>query len=291
MAEDPGMVPEIIPPSSAPVRIWHWSLSPKTAKIIQIAVVLPLLGCAGWLIQNFLQLRGIVDLLASRIDLAFLAVCLFLVGCALTIGLKHKLGLRTVIGIAILLGAVGVDWWAPKPVKPQRARQVRSKLEITEARGIKASSVKYGAGLAFNLSLKNTGDLPAQGMMHACDGIVVNTNAPLATQAEEQFADHTALIPPGLTFNTYDEIQPGATAFFTCPDKDSEIAGLGARIDNIEAGRSRIYLFVAMHYRDESLSPDFDNVTEFCGWFSGQDLTLRHSCGRNLIFSEKIREK
>ena len=74
------------------------------------------LSFAGWLLQNFFQLRGIVNLLASRIDLAFLAICLVGVLWVLTLASRYKLVLRIIIGPLLILGVVGLDWLAPKPL-------------------------------------------------------------------------------------------------------------------------------------------------------------------------------
>ncbi len=113
------MVPEILPPErndSGTVQFWRWSVSARKAKAIRLALAIPSLGLAGWLLQNFLQLRGVVDLLASRIDLAFLWLALTIAGCAAVAGVfrRQKLiaGIVAFISLAIV---VGLDWWAPKP--------------------------------------------------------------------------------------------------------------------------------------------------------------------------------
>jgi hypothetical protein len=51
------------------VRIHHDRIPAKYTPYVKGVVGLSLLGFAGWLLQNFLQLRGVVNLLASRIDL------------------------------------------------------------------------------------------------------------------------------------------------------------------------------------------------------------------------------
>jgi hypothetical protein len=72
--------------------------------------------CSRWVVAaEFLQLRGVVNLLASRIDLAFLALSLIVIGLVLTIGWRRRRLLRIVIGIAIIFVTVGIDWLAPKP--------------------------------------------------------------------------------------------------------------------------------------------------------------------------------
>ena len=111
-------LPEIIPPPNqiASVPVLRWRVTPRIAAVLKIGATIPLLGVAGWLLQNFLQLRGVVNLLASRIDLAFLAICLFVGACVLTIGLQRKRVWRVVAFFVIALAAAGVDSWAPKPL-------------------------------------------------------------------------------------------------------------------------------------------------------------------------------
>lgn len=111
------------------VQVWRWRVTPKAATIIKGAATLSLLGVAGWLLQNFLQLRGVVNLLASRIDLAFLAVIVFLAGCALTIGLPHKKAWRMVIGIAVAIVALLVDLVAPKPTNVTTAQTATTQAQ------------------------------------------------------------------------------------------------------------------------------------------------------------------
>lgn len=114
MAKD---LPEILPPPRGPelVQIWGWRVNPKMARAIKVGTALPLFAVAGWLLQNFLQLRGIVNLTASRIDLALLALCIFGVVCLWTIGSHRKRKSRIALGIAIFIIAFVIDWLAPKP--------------------------------------------------------------------------------------------------------------------------------------------------------------------------------
>ena len=107
---------EILPPdNSGLVQIWRWRVTPNNARLIKFGAVLPALAFAGWLLQNFLQLRGVVNLLASRIVLGVLALCIFFVVCVLTIGLERKLTWRLVVGVVIVLLTLGTDRLAPIP--------------------------------------------------------------------------------------------------------------------------------------------------------------------------------
>jgi len=107
---------EILPPDNKGlVQVWWWQVKPTAAKVIKVGAAIPAITAAGYFLQNFLQLRGVVNLTASRIDLAFMALCVFLGACAVTIGLRRKRLWRIIIGIAIFLAAVGIDRWIPKP--------------------------------------------------------------------------------------------------------------------------------------------------------------------------------
>ena len=59
------------------MQFGNWLLSPKTIRVVKGGFVLALLGAAWALFTEFTQLRGFVNLIASRIDLAFLWMCLF----------------------------------------------------------------------------------------------------------------------------------------------------------------------------------------------------------------------
>jgi hypothetical protein len=111
-------LPEFIPPQNqiASVPVLRWRVTPKIASALKIGAAVPLLGVAGWLLQNFLQLRGVVNLLASRIDLVLLAIFLFGGACVLTIGMQRRRVWRVVAFIVIALAAAGIDLWAPKPL-------------------------------------------------------------------------------------------------------------------------------------------------------------------------------
>ena len=109
------MVPEILPPEPNSVRFWRWTVTAKQSKNIKIGVSIPCFAIAGWLLQNFLQLRGVVDLRASRIDLAFFAAILFIQVFILTAGSRHTTLYRWIGGLVVVLAVFGLDWWAPKP--------------------------------------------------------------------------------------------------------------------------------------------------------------------------------
>ena len=122
-----GNLPEIIPPSDhESVQIWHWHVPRKAWKAIKFVSVVSLLSFAAWLFQNFLQLRGVVNLLASRVDLAILGLCLLFALYVLTIEWQRKGTFRIAIGLAIVAAVFGIDWLAPKPNAPQADKSGRN---------------------------------------------------------------------------------------------------------------------------------------------------------------------
>jgi len=123
---------EVLPPvPSELVTIGRWRVSPRTAAWIKVGTATPAIAWAGWLLQNFIQLRGIVNLLASRVDLALLALCIFVIGCIFTIGMKRKRFWRTIIVIVVIIAAIATDVFTPKP---KEAAQIQiSALPISTA--------------------------------------------------------------------------------------------------------------------------------------------------------------
>ena len=86
-----------------------------------------------------------------------------------------------------------------------------------------------------------------------------------------------------------DEMQPGENRFFSMPNDDEGIAYVAKHYDDIVAGKAVLYLFFYQEYRDSSLPRNGVNVTEYCGWFSGDDLKTRHVCGRNRMFQDVLK--
>jgi hypothetical protein len=116
---------EVLPPDrTGLVQMWWWRVQPKTARIIRIGAAVPALGCAAWLLQNFLQLRGVVNLTASRIDLGFLTLCILFVAYVITVGSPQGLKWRVIFFPVIVLLAFAVDQLTPKPPQPTQATTV-----------------------------------------------------------------------------------------------------------------------------------------------------------------------
>jgi len=92
----------------------------------------PALGLAGWLLQNFLQLRGVVNLLASRIDLGFLALCIFIAACALTIGWRRRKTWRIMAAIFVTVLAFVVDRLTPIPAPTLRQHDVEKQIVLEQ---------------------------------------------------------------------------------------------------------------------------------------------------------------
>jgi hypothetical protein len=172
----------------------------------------------------------------------------------------------------------------PAPLPSER---LRSKIETTNSEGItlhhKTSSV---VGLSITVYQVNSGSLPAVGITRS--SLIQIVDIPLTSAEENAFADKVAEVKWNKA-RSDDEKQPRESFCFSFPDADGDISSIAARAADVIAGKAYLYLFFAEKYRDESLPADKVNVTEYCGWFSGNDLQVRHVCGRNRIFQETMR--
>jgi hypothetical protein len=100
------------------VHTWTIRLSPKQWVVVKVGCVTGLLGFAGWCLQNFFQLRGVVDLAVSRIFLGLMAASFAVVWFMISVRLWTSA--RIIIGIALPVAViVGLDAWAPKLVDSQ----------------------------------------------------------------------------------------------------------------------------------------------------------------------------
>ena len=100
--------------------MWRWRVTPKQAVFIRIGVASPFVALAAWLLQNFLQLRGVVNLLASRIDLAFLTLAVLAVAWVITTGIPFRWRWRLGLGLVLIMTAIAVDRFTPKPSTVQQ---------------------------------------------------------------------------------------------------------------------------------------------------------------------------
>ena len=115
------MGPEILPPEQPQhksLQIGRWTIPPRTVKAIKYAFIAGILSWVGWSLQNFLSLRGVMNLLASRINLGFIWLGCFVVGWMLTVNVRRKILFRASIAVVLLLVVWSLDLWAPKPNAP-----------------------------------------------------------------------------------------------------------------------------------------------------------------------------
>jgi hypothetical protein len=111
--------PEVLPPEQPQqksLQLGRWSIPPRTVKAIKYTFIVGILSWVGWSLQNFLSLRGIMNLLASRINLGFIWLGCFVVIWMLTVNVRRKALLRATLAVVLLLTVCGLDWWAPKPL-------------------------------------------------------------------------------------------------------------------------------------------------------------------------------
>lgn len=89
------------------------ALSPKQRTVAQLLCGASLASIAGWCFQNFLQLRGVVDLAASRIFLAMAAAAICVAWLIFT--WSRRMFVKAVGVVFIVSMFIGVDRWVPKP--------------------------------------------------------------------------------------------------------------------------------------------------------------------------------
>jgi hypothetical protein len=162
-----------------------------------------------------------------------------------------------------------------------------AKILIFRSYGVQLQSkMDGGAGVLFTARIENTGLVPAVGMTTQCRVALVGRE--LTVKEQTEIIDGIFDFPLNQDAMT-NEIQPGERRFFSCPDTDDKIRQLAIQAAKMNSLSMRYYLFATMRYRDESLPRGFVWVTEFGGWFSGNDLEVRHVIGRNRVL--KVRER
>jgi len=153
---------------------------------------------------------------------------------------------------------------------------LRSKLRISSSQGHLVRNANTDKqSVAFSIHCVNEGQLAAVGAIHRCTFAV---SEELLSETElESLADDAAKFE---WLRSNNEIEPNEQRFFTCPSDEAGFSALSSHTEAVLAGRSRIYLFVAIKYWDRSMPQKSRNVVERCGWFSG-DLQVMHMAGRN----------
>jgi hypothetical protein len=93
-----------------------WDIvNPSVRPLVKVASLLACISVAGWFFQNFLQLRGFVDLLASRIDLGLMTTAVLIGAWITTTNVRNRNWIRILLVILFVSLAFGIDRWAPKP--------------------------------------------------------------------------------------------------------------------------------------------------------------------------------
>jgi len=172
---------------------------------------------------------------------------------------------------------IGFFLW-PKP-----AAGPTSRLEIT---GLLPVSPSSNQEFIVRVSFRSVGSIAATNFVHRA--VLKVSSTPLPPEREEQFVREAASIKPRID-GTYDELHPNAEKelSFYVPEPPSPV--LTSQYESILAGKQRLYVFVALKYRDAALAANEVRVTEFCGWFSGR-LDSWGNCGHNRTFVERVEE-
>ena len=280
--------PEILPPEEQSlVQVWRWHVTPRTATLVKFGAAIPALGGAGWLLQNFLQLRGIVNLLASRIDLGCLALCVFAAGYALTIGVRRKRAWRIIIGVLVFIAALTIDWLSPKPLIDN------ARLEIDKVITVPLSA-KKSPYVFLNVTYNNLGKVVAVGFLSRAS--LVPVPAP-HYMTKKEINDYRAKNSSTFTKNDLKyvlqddkECYPNdpKVHYFSIPEKNGDVADIMTKeFDKVTAGNDVLYVFMTLLYRDHNMSSQVFGVTETCVYFVNNFDTV-HECGnRSLLKSAK----
>jgi hypothetical protein len=107
----------VVVPDEPPIHIAGWTIPRQRLKTIaRYFSVVGLLGVAGWFIQNFLQVRGVVNLFASRLFLGAAVLFLALAVLALmALWGRPRIWIRILVVLMLIGVGVAVDYCTPKP--------------------------------------------------------------------------------------------------------------------------------------------------------------------------------
>lgn len=266
--------PEILPPSQPGlVRVWRWDVPMKTFKTIRFLSVSGLLVLAGWLLQNFLQLRGVVNVFLSRVDLFFLAVCVLTIGYLLTIEARRKRLWRLLLFIGLLICAFGIDRWAPKPQAenppiPPPARESRHKSMVLRVTHVNTIRAEVNEPLEFRIPVKNTGELDIDAPAYSY-GILLLDNSLSGVGEQHLFQYATAGTTPRV-------LNPGFTIFagqevsFLTPPNARQLTTDEAR--KLKDGKGKyVYILVVLQYGLPQTEAFDDGLLRphsvYCGYF------------------------
>lgn len=192
------------------------------------------------------------------------------------------LALVAVLGIPTCLGLL---FWPTNAQKALPTTQ-ESRLEITNIVGVPVTNSKrHSTGFMLSVYYANEGNIAATCMVHRT--IIVPSENPLTPAEERQYWKIAGAVPP--PSNQNEEIQPGLAPkhLFSVPQEDDEIEQLGRTAKEVLAGRKRLYVFIAMKYRDRSLPDNQVRVNEICGWFINS-FDLWHNCGDRTYISRVV---
>ena len=126
---------ELLPPEpgKAVTRGPHWWESPKWQKARPYIFTLSFAGCFGfvlWGLNQFLALRGVVNVGASRVILVLtVAAAILMVLIATRLVPRNKNTWFAVGSAMVILLAILLDSWAPKPKELSPAKEVIPPLE------------------------------------------------------------------------------------------------------------------------------------------------------------------
>jgi hypothetical protein len=236
----------------------------------------------------------------------FLSWITFIVICAIHEGQRKT---RIIVGIVITLALCGVGYrrfnsiyhepkkesqsTANKEQPPSVAPRLRpmppefaymrepskprtlslSRIEVTNFTGVPVrNKLTNKPGYFFNVYYENKGSAAATMLEHPDHLLSADELSTIQRQISE--ASDGPL-------DSYQEIQPGPPGQFFSFPLESDAGEMVGPAQDALSGKTRLYLFFQMKYRDANKPSARVKVTYFCGWFL-DTFTMWHNCGTKI---------
>ena len=170
-----------------------------------------------------------------------------------------------------------------EPLNMQESSKPRplslSRIEVTNFAGVPVrNKLTNKPGYFFNVYYENKGSVAAtlltrKGKAEHPDHLLSTDELNVILRQINEASDGP--------LDTYQEIQPGPPGqFFSFPLESDAEEMVGPAQDAL-SGKTRLYLFFQMKYRDADKPSARVKVTYFCGWFL-DTFTMWHNCGTKI---------
>jgi len=165
----------------------------------------------------------------------------------------------------------------PEPSKPKTLSL--SRIEVTNFTGIPVrNKFTNKPGYFFNVYYENKGSVAAT--LLARKGKAEHPDHLLSADELNAIQQQINEAPDG-PLDSYQEIQPGPPGQFFSFPLESDAGEMVGPAQDALSGKTRLYLFFQMKYRDADKPSARVRVTYFCGWFL-DTFTMWHNCGTKI---------